>query len=308
MPFISVVTPVYKCAGSIEELYSRLSLVLPRFDENYEIIFVNDGSPDDAWEKICVLGNKDKKVKGVNLSRNFGQHYAITAGLDHAQGEWVVVMDCDLQDQPEEIIKLYEKTKEGYDIVFGRRYLRKDTFFKKLFSKLFYFLFSYLTNTKQDFTVSNFGIFHKNVIKAVLDMGDYFRVFPILIQWVGFKKTLINIEHSQRTTGRSGYTYKKLFKLAFDMIVSFSEKPLKLGLKLGILVSCTSFIIGVYYLIMYLSGRILVPGYASLIITIAFSTGMIMTFLGLLGTYMGNISMQVKNRPKYIVSQKVNSD
>ena len=307
MPFISIVTPTYKCSEFIEELYSRLKSTLSKINDDYEIIFVNDGSPYNDWEIISKLAENDNKVKGINLSRNFGQHYAITAGLDLCKGEWVVVMDCDLQDQPEEIIKLYEKTKEGYDIVFGKRYARKDPFFKKLFSKLFYFFFSYLTDTKQDYTVANFGIFHNKVIQSICSMGDYFRVFPILIQWVGFKKTYIEIEHCSRIKGKSGYSYKQLFKLASDMIISYSEKPLKLGMKLGVLISCMSFLLAIFYLILYFMGIILVPGYASLIITIMFSTGIIISFLGLVGLYIGKVSTQVKNRPKYIIKQKINS-
>lgn len=304
---ISVVIPVYGCSSSLRELYLRLVKTLETLTKDFEIIMVNDVSPDDDWDVIIDLCAKDKRVKGINLSRNFGQHYAITAGLDYARGEWVVVMDCDLQDQPEEIAKLYEKANDGYDIVFGRRYIRKDHFFKKTFSKVFYFLFSYLTDTKQDYTIANFGIFNKIVIQAILKMGDYFRVFPILIQWVGFKKTYIDVEHNYRIEGRSGYSIRKLTRLAFDMIVSFSEKPLRLGLKCGILLSCLSFLLGIYYLILFFSGKIGVPGYTSLIISIAFSTGIIITFLGLVGLYIGKISIQVKNRPKFIVKQKINT-
>jgi dolichol-phosphate mannosyltransferase len=306
-PHISIVSPVYGCKTCLHELYFRLMETLEKITPDFEIILVNDASPDGAWDTIVELANKNKKVKGINLSRNFGQHYAITAGLDYCIGEWVVVMDCDLQDQPEEILKLYSKANEGYDIVFGRRVSRKDHFFKKSLSKFFYLVFSYLTDTKQDYTVANFGIFHKKVIQAILNMGDYFRVFPILIQWVGYKKTYIDVIHSFRSKGKSGYNYKKLIRLAFDMIISFSEKPLKLGLKFGILISCLSFLFGLYNLILFFAGKILVPGYTSLIITIMFSTGIIISFLGLVGIYIGKVSIQVKNRPKYIVTQEINT-
>ena len=303
---LSVVTPVYGCSSSLRELYLRLVKTLEIINSNFEIILVNDRSPDDAWEVITDLCKKDNRVKGIMLSRNFGQHYAITAGLDYAKGEWIVVMDCDLQDQPEEILKLYKKANDGYDIVFGKRSIRKDSWFKKRTSKLFYFLFSYLTDTKQDNSVANFGIFNKIVVQSILKMGDYFRVFPILIQWVGFKKAYIDIEHGFRKEGKSGYNFTKLLKLAFDMIISFSEKPLRLGMKIGVLISFLSFVVGIYYLILFLSGRILVPGYASLIISIAFSTGIIITFLGLVGMYIGKISIQVKERPKYLINKVIN--
>lgn len=306
MAYISIVTPVYKTAGFIDELYLRLSETLSHISNDFEIIFVNDGSPDDSWEKITALATKDKRVIGLNLSRNFGQHYAITAGLDNAKGEWIVVMDCDLQDVPEEITNLYNKTKEGNDIVIGRRMVRNDGFFKKLFSRFFYYLFSYLTDTKQDHTVANFGIYNRDVIQAILKMGDYFRVFPIMVQWVGFKKVYIDIKHDSRISGKSGYTYHKLITLSFDMIVSFSDKLLRLGMKAGIIISLLSFLIGIAYFVLYLTGHVQVPGYTSLIISIAFSTGMIIAFLGLVGAYIGKISIQVKERPKYIIKQKIN--
>jgi polyisoprenyl-phosphate glycosyltransferase len=307
-PQISVISPVYGCKNCLYELYIRLKETLEKITIDYEIILVNDASPDGAWETIVELANKDYRVKGINLSRNFGQHYSITAGLDYCKGEWVVVMDCDLQDQPEEILKLYNKAKEGFEIVFGRRYERKDSVFKRFFSRLFFFIFSYLTETKQDHTVANFGVFHKDVIRAIIEMDDYFRVFPILIQWVGFRKAYVDVNHEFRSSGKSGYSYKKLFNIAVDMIISFSEKPLKLGMKFGIIISISSFLLGIYYTILYLSGKILVPGYASLIISIAFSTGIIITFLGLVGLYVGKISIQVKNRPKYIVKQEINTE
>ena len=142
-PHISIVTPVYGCANCLERLHERLVSSLSEISENFEIIMVNDGSPDDAWDRIIQLGKRDGRIKGINLSRNFGQHHAITAGLDYAHGDWVVVMDCDLQDQPEEISKLYRKAQEGYDVVFGRRIARRDNYLKRLGSELFYKVLEY---------------------------------------------------------------------------------------------------------------------------------------------------------------------
>lgn len=304
---LSVISPVYKAAKIVPELVSQLHEQLQLITENYEIILVNDASPDDSWYKISIECEKDSRVVGLNLSRNFGQHYAITAGLEHSQGEWIVVMDCDLQDRPDEIINLYNKAMEGYDLVLARRANRKDNYFKKLGSKLFYKLFSYLTDTTQDNTVANFGIYNKKVIDSIISMGDYYRVFPILIQWVGFSKYYLNVQHSYRAEGKSSYSRMKLLNLAFNMIISFSDKPLRLGLKLGVLVSFSSLLLSIYYFILYMTGRILVPGYASLVILITFSTGIIITFLGLVGSYIGKLSLQVKNRPKYIIKDKINS-
>ena len=215
-------------------------------------------------------------------------------------------MDCDLQDLPEEIETLYNKAHEGYDIVLARRAQRNDGFLKRISSKMFYSVFSYLTDTKQDSTVANFGIYKREVIDAIKSMKDYYRVFPILVQWVGFNKFYLDVEHASRFEGKSTYTSIKLLRLAFDMIISFSEKPLRLGMKLGLIISSLSILLSIYYLTRYLLGYILVPGYASLSILITFSTGIILTFLGLVGTYIGKISLQVKQRPNYIVKTKRN--
>jgi glycosyltransferase involved in cell wall biosynthesis len=305
-PFISVVTPVYGCRASLYELYIRLKETLEKINPDFEIIMVNDGSPDNAWETIIELAAKDKRVKGINLSRNFGQHYAITAGLDYCKGEWIVVMDCDLQDQPEEILKLYNKALEGWDIVFARRNIRKDSFFKQKSSALFYNLFSYLTDSEQDSSIANFGIFHYLVIDSIKSLGDYFRVFPILAQWVGFNKVSIDVIHSKRLHGKSSYNKIKLLSLAFDMVISFSDKPLKLGMKIGVGISIFSLILMIYYLVKFFSGAILVPGYASIVVLITFFSGAIITFIGLLGHYIGKVHLQVKQRPKYIIRTMTN--
>ncbi|MEI7595874.1 MAG: glycosyltransferase family 2 protein [Bacteroidota bacterium] len=302
---ISVVVPVYGCSTSIRELYLRLISTLSGIVNEFEIIFVNDSSPDDAWVVITDICNRDARVVGIDLSRNFGQHNAIMAGLGYVRGEWVVVMDCDLQDKPEEIKKLYNESLKGYDVVYGKRFHRKDTFVKRMNSKLFYKVFSYLTDTKQDYTIANFGIYNSKVISAVLSMGDVFCFFPVLVNWVGFKKTAIDIEHLARANDKSSYTFGKLFNLALDVIISFSEKPIKVGLKIGIFMAIISFLVGFVYFVLYVFQVVTVPGFTSLIIAISFSTGMILTFLGLLGLYIGKISTQVKLRPKFIVNHVI---
>ena len=304
--FISVVIPVYGCNDCLPELYQRLKRTVEKISGQFEIILVNDAGPGDAWESIKNLAEKDQRVKGINLSRNFGQHYAISAGLDHARGEYVIVMDCDLQDQPEEILKLYDKAKEGFDIVLARRMIRKDNLFKRLLSRMFYKLLGYLTDTVQDYTIANFGIYNNKVIQAICDMGDSIKYFPTMVRWVGFKTTCMDIEHAERENGKSSYSFKKLFKLALDIILSFSEKPLKLALTFGLSMSFISFIVGVIYLYQYLTGKIKVLGFASIIISIWFLAGIIIFILGIVGLYIGKIFEKVKNRPVYIISEKIN--
>lgn len=306
MTNISVVSPIYGCRTCLYELYYRLTESLAKISSDYEIILVNDASPDGAWETIVEIAQKDNRVKGINLSRNFGQHYAITAGLAHCKGEWVVVMDCDLQDKPEEIIKLYKKALEGYHSVFGQRILRNDKLYKRLFSRIFYNVFSYLTDTKQDPSVANFGIYHKKVIEAVLDMKDQLRYFPTMVQWVGFNKAYIEIEHQERVNGKSSYNFSKLFQLATNIIIAFSDKPLRLMIRIGFFVSLLSLVLGLVYFIKYLSGEIVVTGFASLIISIWFLSGLLISLIGIVGLYIGKMFEKVKNRPVFIINDVFN--
>ena len=308
MPYLAVVIPLYKCSAVIPELSKRLEKVLQEISEDHEIIFVNDGSPENDWEIVTRLAKENQKIKGINLSRNFGQHYAITAGLEHASGEWIVVMDGDLQDQPEEIKKMFDKAQKGYDIVMGKRSKRKDNFLKRLFSILFYRIFGYLTNTRQDANIANFGIYNQKAINAVLSMKDSIRYFPTLIQWVGFNRTSIEIEHDKRFEGKSAYNMSRLFHLAFNNIIAFSDKPLRITIRLGFIISAFSFVFGIVYLVRYLIGDITVLGFTSLIISIWFLSGIIISILGLLGIYIGKVFDKVKDRPVFIIDQKINLD
>ncbi|MCL2763700.1 MAG: glycosyltransferase [Treponema sp.] len=305
---ISVVSPVYKAENIIKELVRRLKENLDKITDSYEIILVNDSSPDNSWEAIEKECNNDDKIVGVNLSRNFGQQYAITAGINISKGDWVVIMDCDLQDKPEEIINLYKKALEGYDSVFAKRINRNDSLFKKLFSKIFYSVFSYLTDTKQDSSVANFGIFNRKVIEAVLSMKDYIRYLSAMIQWVGFKIYYLPVEHSERYEGKTSYNIKGLFKLAFDTIIAFSYKPLRLIILFGFFIVLSSFIIGIYYFINYFLGNIPVMGFTTIILFLCFLSGIIISVLGIIGLYVGKIFESVKNRPTYIIKDIVNTN
>ncbi len=289
-----------------EELVRRISESVGSITQHYEIILVNDASPDNSWNVIRAECEKDSRVKGINLSRNFGQHYAITAGLSYAKGEWVVVMDCDLQDRPEEIPNLYKKALEGYDSVFAQRVNRSDSWLKRMSSKLFYKFFSYMTETRQDASVANFGIYNRKVVVSILAMGDKMRYFPTQVQWVGFRKYYMPVEHDSRMEGKSSYSLKKLFRLAFDTIVSFSDKPLRLTMNIGALITAVSFLIGLIYLIQYLCGHIAVMGYASLIISLWFICGILVFLIGVVGLYLGKTFNQAKGRPTFIVDDKIN--
>jgi glycosyltransferase involved in cell wall biosynthesis len=303
---ISIISPIYMGEKLVKELVNRINDTLPEICNDYEIILVEDGSSDNSWNAIQELCKNDSNVKGIKLSRNFGQHSAITCGLKEANGDWIVVMDCDLQDQPEEIPKLFNKVTEGYDIVFAQREIRQDSFMKRLSSKLFYKVFSYLTDTKQDASIANFGIYNKKVIESVLSMKDYIRYFPTMVQWVGFNKAKVSVKHSFRFEGESSYSFAKLLKLAFNNIISFSDKPLRILMIMGFYISIVSFLIGIFYLYQYFSGQVKVLGFSSIIITIAFLSGIIILTLGMVGIYVGKSFEQSKQRPTFIIQKSLN--
>ena len=305
-PHISIVSPVYRAEKIVDKLVEHIITEVSKITENFEVILVEDGSPDNSWEAIERNCQKDKRVKGIKLSRNFGQHYAITAGLDHSKGEWVVVMDCDLQDQPKEIAKLYEKAIEGFDVVLARRFERQDTFFKRLFSKLFYRVLSYLTGINHDASVANFGIYHRKVVESVCLMRESIRYFPTMIKWVGYNQTSVNVEHASREEGETSYNYKRLFNLALDIILAYSDRPVRLTIEIGFVISSVSFLLAILVVIQYFLGAISVAGYASLIISIWFFSGLIMITLGVIGLYIGKTFEGVKKRPIYITQEVIN--
>ncbi|WP_321495010.1 glycosyltransferase family 2 protein [uncultured Desulfobacter sp.] len=303
---ISIVSPVYRSENIVPELVKQIKNTVLNITDDYEIILVNDGSLDNSWQKITEECQKDKRVKGLNLSRNFGQHYAITAGLNYASGEWIVVMDCDLQDRPDEIFNLYQKAQEGYDSVFAQRTVRMDSVINKIVSKIFYLFFSYLTDTKQDASIANFGIYNKKVIQAILSMKDQIRFFPTMVQWVGFKKYYLPVKHSKRFEGESTYDFKRLLQLAMNSVLAFSDKPLRLTVKLGFFITTLSLVTIIVYFFMYLTGSIKVLGFTSLILSFWFLSGVIIFILGFLGLYIGKIFEKVKERPSFIVNEILN--
>ncbi len=303
LPHISIVSPVYMADKIVSELVFEIQKAMKELNLTYEIVLVDDRSPDNSWIVMQELAKTHTDVTCIRLSRNFGQHPAILAGLTHAKGEWVVVMDCDLQDQPHEIINLYNKTKEGYEVVLARRTKRQDGFLKKLSSKLFSKVYSFFTEVEYNNEVANFGIYNKKVIKAVLSISDYIKFFPLFVKLAGFNSTSISVEHSERFSGTTSYSFSKLVSLAFNTIISFSNKPLKLFVKFGLLMSFVSFLMGLYYIYQALTNQIEVLGYSSIIISIWFLSGIIITTIGVTGIYVGKIFDQTKQRPIFIIDE-----
>lgn len=305
---ISVVVPVYGCRAALEELCERLTNTLSDLVKEYEIILVNDNCPQNSWEVIQQLCAQDTHIVGIELSRNFGQIQAITAGLDYSTGDWVVVMDCDLQDRPEEIVNLYRKAVDGdYDAVFARRKDRKDSFFKVLVSNIFYKIYSWASDGHYDPALCNFSISKRIVVENYCKMRELHRAFVIYIKWLGFKQTHIDVEHDQRKEGKSSYNFKKRMQMAMSILTSQSDKLLKLTVGVGFSVMICSLLAIVAIVIQYFV-RNVDPGWSSIIATICLMSGMIIVSVGVVGIYVGNIFMQSKERPLYVVRTVINKE
>lgn len=300
---ISIVSPVYRAEKILPILVSEIEKVMAKIGESYEIILVDDRSPDNSWEVMQNLAAENQNLKIFRLSRNFGQHPTIMAGLSKTKGGWIVVMDCDMQDQPKEIEKLYEKAKQGFDVVLARREQRKDSFSKKMGSQLFYKAFNYLAGIEINNEIANFGVYHKKVIQSVLSVNDNIKFFPLFVNWVGFKSTAIPIEHANREEGTSSYSFSKLLSLAFNVIISFSDKPLKIFVGFGLTISALALFVAVFFVIWYFMGKITEPGFSSLILSIWFLSGVIISCIGVVGIYLGKTFNQTKNRPVFIIDE-----
>lgn len=300
LPLLSVVSPVYQAERVLDELVARLEATLANLPGEYEILLVDDASRDESWAAICRHAARTARVRGVRLSRNFGQHHAITAGLEHSRGEWVVVMDCDLQDRPEEISRLWAKAQEGYDAVLARRGRRTDSPFTVWRARAFYAVLAYLTGQPQDPEVGNFGLYHRRLIDTVLRLRESTRYFPSMVRWAGFRQTSLPVQHgySERPTS---YSLTRRLQLALDIMLTYSDKPLRLTVYFGLLLAGVAFGLGMVMLVRALRGQIVVLGYASLIVSLCFFSGVLITVLGVVGLYVGKTFEGVRARPLYVV-------
>jgi len=305
-PEISVVIPVYACAPCLRPLTARLVKTLAKLAASYEIIFVDDGSKDRAWAVIGELAGKNNKVKGLKLSRNFGQHRAITAGLDYARGNWVVVMDGDLQDQPEEIPKLYLKAREeGYEIVFARRNQRQDSWGKRTWSWWYHQIFSLLSGLPADPQIANFSICARQVVEAFGEYPERFRSFREIVRAMGFRQTSVSVVHARRPEGKSGYTPLKMLSLALDTATGYSTRLLTVWIWVGFFLAAVSMIIGLSILVRYFTYGIGVAGWASVMVMISGLSGMILLGIGILGIYLAKLFGEMKQRPLYHIAKRL---
>jgi dolichol-phosphate mannosyltransferase len=301
--YLSFVSPVYGSPQSLPELRQRIDAVCTKNNWRYEIILVDDRCPKGSWQVVEKLADAYPEVTGLRLSRNFGQHSAIQAGLAHAKGEWIVVLDCDLQDIPEETPKLMSKALEGYKIVRARRVQRQDRFDRKMLSWAFYGVLSYLTSTKQNPEIANFGVYHHSVIDSITSWHEQMKFFPAIVQWVGFAATEVEVDHSERFAGSSSYSYGKLLRLATEVIISFSDRPLRLIVALGMIISFLAIAVSIFVLWGGLSGRFTVAGWATTMLSVWFLGGVTISVLGLSALYIGRILAEVKDRPTYIIDE-----
>jgi glycosyltransferase involved in cell wall biosynthesis len=303
MTHLSVVIPVYNEESLINELFKRVTNNLKLITESFEIIIVDDGSEDGTWELIENESRFEKRIKGIKFSRNFGHHYAITAGLDHANGEWVIVMDGDLQDRPEVIIDLYRKSQEGYDVVFVSRMNRPEKLYYRILQKFFYWILNNLSGLNFDSRQANYSIISKKVVFEFRKFSENARFYVSTIKWLGFKTGNILADHGVRHSGKTSYSIRKRFKLALDIIISFADRPLKFAIGLGIGMSTFSIFLALWIIYGSFKWGFSEIGWASIITSIFFSTGTILIILGILGMYINDIFKQVKNRPLFIVEE-----
>jgi len=308
MAHISVVIPVYRAESCLEELYRRLKAALEPLTADFEIMLVEDCGGDRSWPLIVELAQRDPRVKGIQFSRNFGQHYGITAGLDRCNGDWVVVMDCDLQDRPEEIPRLYAKAQEGHEIVVARRGKRSDPLLKRFSSWLYYSVFSWLADMDYDAQAGNFRILSRKVINNYRNMRERSRFFGSLINWMGFPFTSIDVQHDERFAGDSSYTFGKLWRLGAETIIAYSDKPLRIAVRLGFFIATCAFLYGLYILFLALFHGSPVTGWSSLIVSIYFMGGVIVAILGILGIYLGKTYDETKCRPLYVINHTTFDD
>lgn len=304
MPELSVVAPVFnQRAETLLELVQRLSSAIAAITSDFEIILVDDGSVNDAWPTITKLALGDPKVRGFRFARNFGQHVAITAGLDHADGKWVVVMDADLQDRPEVVPELYAKAQEGYDVVFVNRAQRPESLVYRMTAACFYFFLNALSGQDYNRLQGNFSIVSADAVRSFRLLRETPRFYGGILRWVGFRHGSISIQHAAPDAGQTSYSFLKRVRLALSVILGFSTRLLYISIAIGLIMAVASFVMAGFIVI----EKLLYPeypvlGWPSVMTAIFFTAGVTNVAIGLTGIYIGQILQQTKERPLYIVA------
>ncbi|MCM3727168.1 glycosyltransferase family 2 protein [Neobacillus cucumis] len=305
----SIIVPVFNEEEVIQQTYQRLITVMDSADAPYELLFINDGSKDRTEEILIEIGITDARVKLINFSRNFGHQVAISAGMDYAQGEAVIIIDADLQDPPELILDMIEKWMEGYDVVYAKRLSRKgESFFKKKSASLFYRTLRSMTDIDIPLDTGDFRLMDRKVVQQMNGLREKNRFVRGMASWVGFRQTAIEYERDERAAGETKYPLKRMLKLSMDGITSFSYKPLKLATYAGGLLAITGLIYMLYVFYLKIFTEATVPGWSSLIIIQLFFSSFVLILLGVMGEYIGRIYDETKNRPLYIVRDQYGMD
>jgi glycosyltransferase involved in cell wall biosynthesis len=303
---LSVVIPIFNEETNIGKLYRRLTALLATMalPGGYELIFVNDGSHDSSLSQLIALAAHDTHVRYLSFSRNFGHQIAVTAGLDRAEGQAVVIIDADLQDPPELIPTLYAKLHEGYEVVYAKRRSRQgESVAKKITAKAFYRLLRALTHIEIPVDTGDFRIISRKVVLALRQMPEQNKFLRGQISWIGYRQTFIEYDRAERAGGVTGYTYAKMLRFALDGITAFSDVPLKIATVSGFFVSGLAFIIILYTLYARFVTRNYQPGWASLMVSILFIGGVQLITVGIIGEYLARLGANVRQRPLYIVSE-----
>jgi dolichol-phosphate mannosyltransferase len=308
---ISIVIPIYNEEENLQNLYTRLTNAAPSWKEDYEIVLIDDGSRDSSLTMMRVMAEKDSHVRVIKLSRNFGHQPAISAGIQEAKGDAIIIMDGDLQDPPEELYRFLDKWREGYDVVYAVRTKRKEGFFKKLAYSSFYRLMAAISDIEIPLDSGDFCVMDRKVVNVLVhDMPEQIRFIRGMRAYAGFKQIGVTYERAERAAGEVKYTFKKLVQLALDGLFGFSSFPLRLSTYLGISIAIPSLIIGVFFLVHRLFGFKVfghtpeeTPGLASLAVGMFFLGGVMLTMLGIIGEYISRIYIEVKKRPFFVIDE-----
>ena len=304
MPQLSVIIPVYNEEGNIPRLFDRLQQTINRLNIDCEYVFINDGSKDGSMHLIRNLAEQHSHVRYIDFSRNFGHQVAVTAGLEHCTGQAAVIIDADLQDPPELIEELVKKWKEGFEVIYAKRKSRTgDSYLKKITAGLFYRMLKKITSINIPVDTGDFRLIDRKIIEVLNRMPEQQKFLRGQVSWIGFRQTFITYDRDSRNAGKTGYTIRKMVRLALDGITSFSNLPLKFATFAGFIVSGISFILILYALYSRFISRNYVPGWTSLMLAVLFIGGVQLICIGIIGEYISRLSSNVRKRPLYIVSE-----
>lgn len=301
---ISIIVPMHNEEGNVQLFYQRTSNTLKQLKVSYEIIFINDGSKDNTQSLIYQLSKQDEAVKYIDLSKNFGHQIAVSAGLAHASGNAVVIIDADLQDPPELISLLYHKFSEGYDVVYAKRKKRQGESAMKLWTaSLFYRLLKKITNVDMPLDTGDFRIISKRIVKILTNMPERNKFLRGQISWVGYNQSYVEYDREARQSGDTSYTYSKMIRFALDGITSFSDIPLRLVTYLGLFISVVTGLLTLYALYSRFISKIYTAGWTSLMIVILFFGGVQMIAIGIIGEYLSRMNDDIRQRPLFLIKE-----